>query len=74
MTKFRSSGGIEMDYPARLPKVVPVGSFLVHNDPMAVRGTRKQGNRGARFWLQTTHANLERCTCTWAPEPIACSW
>lgn len=54
-----------MDYPKSLPKTVPAGSFLMHNQ---VRPSRRQGNRGARFWLQTTNANLVRCSCDWAPE------
>ncbi len=61
--KFKHDG-VVMDFPAKLPKVVPAGSFLVHN---SVRPSRRQGVRWARFWLQTDE-KLERCPCDWAPE------
>jgi hypothetical protein len=53
-------------YPRRLPKAVPEGKRLVHN---SVRPSRRQGVRGARFWLADSDApNLIACDCGWAPE------
>jgi hypothetical protein len=39
----------KLTYPAKLPREVPLGRALVHN---SVRPSRRQGLRGARFWLQ----------------------
>ena len=62
----RSSDGTEMEYLRSLPKVVPAGKVLVHN---SVRPSRRQGNRGARFWLSPEGTErLEHCPCDWAPE------
>jgi hypothetical protein len=54
------------EYLFSMPKVVPVGKALVHNQ---VRPTRQIGMRGFRFWLAAPDTpTLEACDCKWAPE------
>lgn len=52
-------------YLRSLPKIIPADRVLVHN---SVRASRRQGQRGARYWLQPAAANLEPCACGWAAE------
>lgn len=55
------------DYLATLlPRTIPAGRVLVHNN---VRPTRKLGSRGFRAWLALPDTSrLTRCECEWAPE------
>jgi hypothetical protein len=53
-------------YLFRLPKTVPAGCVVVHNN---VRPTRRLGSRGFRAWLSLPDpATLEVCPCAWAQE------
>jgi hypothetical protein len=55
------------NFPKGLPKIVPEGRRLVHNSVMPP--SRRQGVRGARYWLADSGApNLIVCDCGWAPE------
>ena len=52
------------DYLSRIPKAVPAGKILVHNQPpSAASATRK-----FRIWLATPSDRFEKCPCGWAPE------
>ena len=53
------------EYPQSLPAAVPDGRVLVHN---GVCPSRRQGQRGSRYWLQPPADTLEVCDCGWAPE------
>jgi hypothetical protein len=52
-------------YLDRLPMSVPEGMVLVHN---SARPSRRQGERGARYWLQAPNDRLVVCVCAWARE------
>jgi len=55
-----------MQYLFKLPKKIPTGKVLVHNN---VRPTRRLGSRGFRAWLASPDdTRLEICGCGWAPE------
>jgi hypothetical protein len=54
------------EYYDRVPKSIPAGKVLVHNDVYPV--ARRNGSRGSRFWLQPMAANLLRCDCGWHPD------
>lgn len=55
-----------VQYLFRMPKEIPNGLVLVHNN---VRPTRHLGMRGFRAWLeQPDPQRLEECSCGWAPE------
>jgi len=54
-----------MTYPNKLPASIPEGQVLVHSH---VRPSRTQGQRGARYWLQSPSDRLEERDCDWAPE------
>ena len=54
------------EYYDRVPKIIPTGKVLVHNDVYPV--ARRNGSRGSRFWLQPMAANLLRCDCGWHPD------
>lgn len=53
------------DYPRSLPKTIPEGRVLVHNN---MRPSRIQGQRGARYWLAEPSDKLVLCSCSWAAE------
>jgi len=53
------------DYLDRLPLAIPKRKALVHN---SVRPSRRQGERGARYWLQAVDDRLVVCACDWARE------
>jgi hypothetical protein len=54
-------------YLKQLPKLIPEGQVLVHNK---VRPSRRQGWRGARYWLQNLSElpPLEVCECGWCSD------
>lgn len=53
-------------YLRDVPKAVPAGFALVHNQ---VQPTRRLGLRGFRAWLApATTPTIEPCPCGWAPE------
>jgi hypothetical protein len=53
-------------YLALLPKTVPDGEWLVHNN---VRPTSRLGSRGFRAWLaDPDDSRWKLCDCDWAPE------
>jgi hypothetical protein len=56
----------KMEYLPRVPKSVPEGKVLVHNQVYPV--TRRAGVRGSRHWLEPLSDKLEICQCHWAPE------
>jgi hypothetical protein len=56
-----------MTYLRRIPKVIPDGMVVVHNN---VRPTRRLSSRGFRAWLEPRHAALMVCACGWAPELV----
>ncbi len=63
-----STSGAARHYLKRLPAdqaEIPAGLVLVHNN---VRPSRRQGNRGARYWVQAPADSLVVCDCGWAPE------
>jgi hypothetical protein len=55
-------------YLDKLPRAVPEGFTLVHNQVQPP--ARRLGCRGFRAWLEKPKPNpeLERCACNWAPE------
>jgi hypothetical protein len=55
----------KLEYLNRLPKTIPAGRWLVHNQ---VRPSRIGGTRGSRMWLATDPELLAPCNCGWAPE------
>jgi hypothetical protein len=55
----------KLAYLTKLPREVPFGKALVHN---SVAPSRRQGFRGARFWLQDPSDRLIVCDCSWASE------
>lgn len=49
-----------------LPTFIPESKWLVHNN---VQPTHPLGTNGFQAWLQQPDpANLEACSCGWAPE------
>jgi hypothetical protein len=55
-----------MQYLTKLPRAVPAGRVLVHNN---VTPTRRLSSRGFRAWLsEPDTTRLEICQCGWAPE------
>ena len=54
------------DYLSRIPKAVPVGKILVHNDIWPP--VRRIGTKGFRIWFATPSDRFEKCPCGWAPE------
>jgi hypothetical protein len=52
------------EYVARVPRRVPRGKVLVHNN---VKPTRRLGMRGFRAWLANPSKWYVECTCGWAP-------
>jgi hypothetical protein len=58
---------LRLDYLRSMPKSVPAGRLLVHNN---VRPTRRIGMRGFRIWLalQAQTPPLVQCDCGWAQE------
>ncbi len=50
-------------YLSVLPKAIPSGVLLVHNN---VRPTTRLGSRGFRAWLTHDSAGLEVCPCGWS--------
>jgi hypothetical protein len=54
-----------MQYLSTLPKTVPAGLVIVHNQ---VVPSRQPGTRGSRCWLQPPSDRLEVCPCGWASE------
>jgi hypothetical protein len=55
----------DIEHLHQLPKTVPHGRILVHNN---VRPTERPGTRGFRAWLQPPTHNVQVCPCGWAPE------
>jgi hypothetical protein len=57
------------EYLSKLPRAVPPGKRLVHN---SVKASRKQGERGARYWLASDGSDqwplLIPCGCDFAGE------
>jgi hypothetical protein len=56
---------LSLDYPDRIPSVVPSGKVLAHNN---VVHASRNGTRGFRFWLTDTDPRYEVCPCDWASE------
>ena len=54
-----------MEFLRALPKQIPVGKLLVHNN---VSPSLRLGARGFRAWLATDPEGLEVCPCNWAAE------
>ena len=52
------------NYLSDVPKSVPPGKIVVHNN---VRPTRQLGMRGFRAWLVEPSPQYEVCPCEWAP-------
>ena len=52
------------NYLSDVPKSVPPGKIVVHNN---VRPTRQLGMRGFRAWLVEPSPQYEICPCEWAP-------
>ena len=64
---LKTKGPAMLDYLKTVPKSVPSGKIVAHNNvyPVARRG----GTRGSRFWLADAGDPLyEFCWCKWAPE------
>ncbi len=57
--------GERWDYIFRIPKSVPSGKILVHNN---IRPRRRLGTEGFRAWLAEPSSKYEVCPCKWAPE------
>ena len=53
-----------LNYLAHVPKSVPPGKIVVHNN---VRPTKQLGMRGFRAWLAEPSPRYEVCPCEWAP-------
>ena len=53
-------------YLSRIPKAVPAGKILVHNDIWPP--VRHLGTKGFRIWFATPSDRFEKCPCGWAPE------
>lgn len=54
-------------YLRAIPKTVPSGKVVVHNQVRPV--ARLVGERGSRIWLSPRNpTRLVRCHCPWAPE------
>ncbi len=53
-----------LNYLSDVPKSVPPGKIVVHND---VRPTKQFGVRGFRAWLVEPSPQYEVCPCEWAP-------
>jgi hypothetical protein len=56
---------LSLDYPDRIPSVVPAGKLLAHNNAAFAA---RNGTRGFRFWLTDTDPRYKVCPCDWAPE------
>ena len=54
-------------YLHKMPRAVPAGFALVHNQ---VQPRRRLGYNGFRAWLEKPKLNpeIERCACNWVPE------
>jgi hypothetical protein len=63
---FEAEAMTEIEYLRSLPKTVPAGKVLVHNQVYPV--ARRQGTRGSRYWLRPPSDRFEVCDCGWAPE------
>ncbi len=53
-----------LNYLSHVPKSVPPGKILVHND---VRPTKQLEVRGFRAWFVEPSPQYEVCPCEWAP-------
>ena len=53
------------DYLKSLPKQIPAGKLLVHNQ---VKPAKRLGTGGFRAWLAETDLGIELCNCGWAAE------
>ncbi len=53
-----------LTYLSHVPKSVPPGKIVVHNN---VRPTKQLGVRGFRAWLAEPSPRYEVCPCEWAP-------
>jgi hypothetical protein len=57
---------VQLDYLSKLPKSVPAGRVLVHNN---VKPRRTLSAGGFRAWLSEPDSKrLVACECDWAPE------